>query len=101
MNALIERVHQVLGNFFRTFELENRELDEDNLFKEFLTAAAYAIFSSHHRTLDATPEQLVFGRDMVLPIQFKELSIKDSNYRREVHRHQHQRGSLSLLSLER
>ena len=45
-NVIIERVHAVLGNSFRTFELEKRELDEDNPFEEFLTATAYAIRSS-------------------------------------------------------
>jgi hypothetical protein len=29
---------------------------------------AYAIRSTFHTTIKATPEQLVFGRDMVLPI---------------------------------
>ena len=42
-NVIIERVHAVLGNSFRTFELEKRELDEDNPFEEFLTATVYAI----------------------------------------------------------
>ena len=40
-NSIIERVHQVLGNSFRTFEHESRELDEDNPFEIFLTATAY------------------------------------------------------------
>jgi hypothetical protein len=34
------------------------------------TMAAYAIHSTFHTTLKATPGQLVFGRDMVLPIKF-------------------------------
>jgi hypothetical protein len=70
-NAIIERVHQVLGNALRTFELENRELDEKEPFEPFLTATAYAIRSTYHTTLRATPGQLVFGRDMILPVQFK------------------------------
>ena len=70
-NAIIERVHQVLGNALRTFELEKRELDETNPFEPFLTATAYAIRSTYHTTLQATPGQLVFGRDMILPTEFK------------------------------
>jgi len=70
-NAIIERVHQVLGNALRTFELENRELEEKDPFEPFLTATAYAIRSTFHTTLQATPGQLVFGRDMILPIKFK------------------------------
>ena len=70
-NAIIKRVHQVLGNALRTFELEKRELDEKEPFEPFLTATAYAIRSTYHTTLRATPGQLVFGRDMILPVQFK------------------------------
>jgi hypothetical protein len=36
----------------------------------FLASAAYAIRSTFHTTLKATPGQLVFRRDMVLPIKF-------------------------------
>ena len=70
-NAIIERVHQVLGNQLRTFELEKQKLPKENPFEPFLTAKAYAIRSTYHTTLQATPGQLVFGRDMILPIQFK------------------------------
>ena len=70
-NAIIERVHQVLGNALRTFELEKRELDDKEPFEPFLTATAYAIRSTYHTTLQATQGQLVFGRDMILPVQFK------------------------------
>ena len=70
-NAILERVHQVLGNQLRTFELDKQELPEENPFEPFLTATAYAIRSTYHTTLQATPGQLVFGRDMILPIQFK------------------------------
>jgi putative transposase len=67
-NGIIERVHLVLGDMLRTFELEERELDENNPWAEFLSAVAFAIRSTYHTTLEATPAQLVFGRDMILPI---------------------------------
>ena len=70
-NGIIERVHQVLGNALRTFELENRELDENDPWRPFLSAVAWAIRSTYHTTLEATPGQLVFGRDMLLPLSFK------------------------------
>ena len=70
-NGIIERVHQVLGNMLRTFELEEEELDKARPFEPFLSSAAYAIRSTYHTTLDATPAELVFGRNMLLPIQFK------------------------------
>ena len=70
-NGIIERVHQVLGNIFRTMELEEEELDKKQPFEPFLAAAAYAIRSTYHTTLEATPAELVFGRNMLLPVQFK------------------------------
>jgi hypothetical protein len=35
------------------------------------STAAWTIHSTVHTTLDATPGQLVFGQDMLLPIQLK------------------------------
>ena len=70
-NGIIERVHLVLGDALRTFELEKEELPKYDPFGSFLSAAAWAIRSTYHTTLEATPGQLVFGRDMLLPIKFK------------------------------
>jgi hypothetical protein len=70
-NSIIERIHQTLGNALRTFELEEQELDEKRPWDPFLSATAWAIRSTYHTVLEATPGQLVFGRDMVLPIKFK------------------------------
>ena len=70
-NSILERAHQVLGNCLRTFQLGGRELDKHRPFDEFLTATAYALQSTYHTTLGATPGQTVFGRDMVLPVKFK------------------------------
>ena len=64
----MERVHAVLNDMLRTFELEERELNEDEPWSEFLSSVAFAIRATYHTTLQATPAQLVFGRDMILPI---------------------------------
>ena len=69
-NGVIERVHQVLNNCLKTFELENQDLNERDPWGPFLAAAAFAIRSTYHTTLQASPAQLVFQRDMLLPIQF-------------------------------
>jgi len=68
-NAIIERVHQVLGNIIRTFELEENYLDEDDPWSGILSAAAFAVRTTYHTTTQASPGQLVFGRDMVLNIK--------------------------------
>ena len=36
-----------------------------------LSAAAWAIRSTHHTTLDASPGQIVFGRDMIHNIEYR------------------------------
>ena len=43
--------------------------DEDDPFDEVLTKASYAIRSAYHATHGYSPAQLVFGRDMFMPIQ--------------------------------
>jgi hypothetical protein len=70
-NAIIERVHQTISNMIRTFEVEENYLDDDDPWAGILTATAFAICSTYHTTLQASPGQLVFGRDMILNIQHK------------------------------
>ena len=70
-NAIVERIHQVIGNMVRTFELEENYLDEDDPWKGILSATAFAVRSTYHTTLKKSPGQLVFGRDMIFNIQHK------------------------------
>ena len=70
-NAIVERVHQVIGNIIRTFKLESKYLDEDDPWKGILSATAFAVRSTFHTTLINTPGQLVFGRGMILNIKHK------------------------------
>ena len=71
MNAIVERVHQMLGNLIRSFKLrDNPYLDSDDLWLGILTAASFPMCSMYHTTLCATPGQLVFGRDMILNMQY-------------------------------
>jgi transposase InsO family protein len=68
-NAIVKRVHQVIGNIIRTFELENNYLDDNDPWKGILSATAFAVRSTFQTTLQNTPGQLVFGRDMILNIK--------------------------------
>ena len=70
-NAIIEHVHQVLGNLVRTFELEDNYMDEDDPCAGILTTAAFALCSIVHTTLKATPGQLVFRQDMMMNVKHK------------------------------
>jgi len=67
-NAIIERSHQVLANSCRTFESEDNHMDEMDPWAGILSAAAFAMRSTFHTTLNATPGQLVFGWDMILSV---------------------------------
>ena len=109
-NGIIERVHQVLGNALRNFEIEQQELDDQNPWDEFLSAAAFAIRSTHHTTLEASPAQLVFQRDMFLPVKYvanwtniqlqRQKRINYSNERENANRihHEYKRGDRVLLT---
>ena len=55
----------------RTFEDDNSDLPLIMPFMSFISAAAWAIRSTYHTTLQATPGQLVFSRDMLLSIPFR------------------------------
>jgi hypothetical protein len=66
----VERVHQTLGNMIRTYELEKYELDFNDPCSQILSNCAWAIRSTAHGILDATPAQIVFGRDMLFDLSF-------------------------------
>ena len=66
----VERVHQTLGNMIRTYDLENFEFDYDDPWSQILSNCAWAIRSTAHSILDATPAQIVFGRDMLFDLSF-------------------------------
>jgi hypothetical protein len=68
-NAIVERIHQVIGNIIRTFDLEANYLDNDNPWRGILAATAFAVRSTYHTTLWKMPGQLVFGCDMIFNIQ--------------------------------
>ena len=70
-NAIIERVHQTIGNMIRTFQVQDDdELDEEDPWAGILAATMFAARATVHTTLQATPAQLVFGQDAILNTQF-------------------------------
>ena len=68
--SILERVHQVLGNMLRTKNLQEYDFDDMDPWSELLGSVDWAIYITHHTTLQATPGQLVFGRDMLLNLKF-------------------------------
>ena len=69
-NAILERIHQTIGNMVRTTQLHSTEVDEQDPFSGLLSAAAFATRATVHTTLGATPSQLVFGRDAMVNTKF-------------------------------
>ena len=70
-NAIVERVHQTIGNMIRTWFVDDDiELDEKDPFSGMLTALSFATRATVHTTLNASPSQLVFGRDAMLNMEF-------------------------------
>ena len=54
-NSILERVHQVLGNMLRTKDLQTHDFDDVDPWSDLLASVAWAICSTHHTTLQATP----------------------------------------------
>ena len=67
-NAILERIHQTIGSMIRCFMHEN--IDEEDLFSGLFSAIAFATRATIHTTLNATPMQLVFGRDAITNNEF-------------------------------
>ena len=70
-NAILERIHQVLGNLVRTCNITQTYIDEDDPWLGILAAAAFSIRSTKNGLKFYSPVQLVFGRYMILPIKYK------------------------------
>ena len=79
-NSPIERLHQVMRHMLMTKNLQEEVLDYLDPFGPTLSSIAWAICSSYNNTTDATPAQLVFGRDMMFNLKtlvnWKELSLR-------------------------
>ena len=110
-NAILERIHQVIANIIRTFELQDNYLDEEDPWGGILAATAFAVRATYHTTLQKTPGQLVFGRDMILNIEHKanweyirarkQALINKNNLRENSKRkhHTYQKGELVMLRI--
>jgi len=67
-NSMVERVHQTIANIIRT--VSQNDLDELDPWSGVLAATMFALRATHHTTLQASPMQLVFGRDAILNLKF-------------------------------
>jgi transposase InsO family protein len=69
-NAILECVNQVLGQMLRTSELDMADSVSPNDVDVFLDNAAWAIRSTYHTVLKASPGAAIFERDMLFDIPF-------------------------------
>jgi hypothetical protein len=69
-NGILEHVHQVLGQMLRTAELDMADSVTPNDVNVFLDNAAWAIHSTFHTVLKASPGAAIFGCDMLFNISF-------------------------------
>jgi hypothetical protein len=60
-NAILECIHAVFTNMLRTAELDMAKLVNASDIDIFLVDAAWAIHSTHHRVLKASPGAAIFG----------------------------------------
>ena len=65
---MVQHAHQMLRNLIKSFKLQkNLYLSSDNLWSDILAAA---LFAQRIIPLFAMPGQLIFGRDMILNMQY-------------------------------
>jgi hypothetical protein len=69
-NAICEHVHQVLGTRMRTSEIDMANSVEPADIDKLIDNAAWAICSTYHKVLKASPCAAIFGRDMLFDIPF-------------------------------
>jgi hypothetical protein len=78
-NAILERIHAVSTNMLCTAELDMAELVNASDIDIFLADAAWAIHSTHHTILKASPGAAIFRRDMLFDILF--IAGREDNWR--------------------
>ncbi len=69
-NAILEHIHAVLGNMLGTSKLDMAETVKASDIDVFLSDATWAICSTYHTVLKASPGAAIFGQDMLFDIPF-------------------------------
>jgi hypothetical protein len=80
-NAILERLHQVLKHMLHTAELDMAKTITPDDIDVFLDNAAWAICSTYHTVLKASPGAKIFGCDMLFNIPFIANWNKIGDYR--------------------
>jgi hypothetical protein len=70
VNGILEHVHQVIGQMLCTAELDMANSVTPNDNDVFLDNVAWAICSTYHMVLNASPGAAIFGCNMLFDIPF-------------------------------
>ena len=66
VHAILERVHQTIGNILRTFKVQNMVLDDENQWDGILASTMFALRATVQSTRQYTPAELKFGRNSII-----------------------------------
>ncbi len=80
-NAMLERVHQFIMAMLHTAEIDMADSVDASDIDTFLTNVAWAIRSTYHTVLKASPWAAIFVRDMLFNIPFLADWNKIGDYR--------------------
>jgi hypothetical protein len=69
-NSILEHIHAVFTNMLHTAKLGMAKWVNASDINIFLADAAWAICSTHHTVLKASPGAAIFGQDMLFDIPF-------------------------------
>jgi transposase InsO family protein len=69
-NSILERAHQTIGNMLRSSNLMTQDLTSHFALSRLMHNVQWALNTTYHTTLKATPGQLVFHRDIILPTKY-------------------------------
>jgi hypothetical protein len=69
-NAILERIHQVLMTMVCTSEIGMSDSVPPRDIDTILTNVSWAICSTYHKVLKASPGAAIFGRDMLFNIHY-------------------------------
>ncbi len=80
-NVILEHLHQVLAQMLHTFKLDMAETIYPDDVNVFLNNATWAIHSTYHTVLKASPGVAIFGRNVLFDIPFIANWNKIGDYR--------------------
>jgi hypothetical protein len=81
VNAILECIHAVFMNMLRTADLNMAKLVKASDINVFLSEAVWAIHSTYHTVLKASPGAAIFQQDMLFDILFTADWRKIGEYR--------------------